>query len=92
MDLSAIDIIEKEERCLVTVDIDKDTSFYEEVEMITAETEKYKLGRLHDALYGSMISVSSLQNGNFDDYSKLLLKFPFSNKKTDCIYSPPVNI
>ena len=57
MDLSAIDIIEKEERCLVTVDIDKDTSFYEEVEMITAETEKYKLGRLHDALYGSMISV-----------------------------------
>ena len=81
MDLSAIDIIEKEERCLVTVDIDKDTSFYEEVEMITAETEKYKLGRLHDALYGSMISVSSLQNGNFDDYSKLFIEIPFLKQK-----------
>ena len=34
MDLSKIDIIEKKERCLVTVDIDKDTSFEQEVEMI----------------------------------------------------------
>ena len=77
MDLSEIRIIEQKERFLVTVDVPPDTSFEEEVELITAETEKYHLGRLHDASYGSMISISSLQNGNFDDYSKLFIELPF---------------
>lgn len=49
MNLSEISVIEKEERCLITVDVNKDTSFEEEVELITAETEKYHLGRLHEA-------------------------------------------
>ena len=49
MDLSKISIVEKEEHCLVTVNISKNISFEEEVEMITAEIEKYHLGRLHDA-------------------------------------------
>lgn len=88
MDLSEISIIEKEERCLVTVDIDKDTSFEKEVELITAETAKYQLGRLHDASYGSMISVSSLQNGNFDDYSKLFIEIPFLKQKTGLHIQP----
>ena len=60
MDLSEISIVEKEERCLVTVEIDRDTSFEKEVELITAETARYGLGRLHNASYGSMIPVSSL--------------------------------
>ena len=38
MDLSEISIVEKEEHCLVTVDVGKDTSFEQEVELITAET------------------------------------------------------
>ena len=88
MDLSEISIIEKEERCLVTVDIDKDTSFEKEVELITAKTAKYQLGRLHDASYGSMISVSSLQNGNFDDYSKLFIEIPFLKQKTGLHIQP----
>lgn len=79
MDLSKISIIEKEERCLITVAITPDTSFEEEVEMITAETEKYQLGRLHDASYGSMLPVSSLQHGRFDDYCKLFIEIPFGN-------------
>ena len=49
MDLSEISIVEKEERCLVTVEIDRDTSFEKEVELITAETARYGLGRLHNA-------------------------------------------
>ncbi len=61
--------------------IDKDTSFEEEVERITAETEKYQLGRLHDASYGSMIPVASLENGNFDDYTKLFIEIPFLIQK-----------
>lgn len=76
MDLSEISIIQKQERCLVTVDIDSSTSFEQEVELITAETEKHRLGRLHDASYGSMIPVSSLLAGNYDDYCKLFIEIP----------------
>lgn len=76
MDISEISIIEKEEHCLVTVNIDRNTSFEQEVELITAETEKYRLGRLHKASYGSMISVADLQNGSFDNYSKLFIEIP----------------
>ncbi len=50
LDLSEISVISKEEHCFVTVDIDKDTTFEDEVEQITAETAKYKLGRLHDEI------------------------------------------
>lgn len=88
MDLSEISLVEKEERCLVTVEIDKETSFEKEVELITAETAKYQLGRLHDASYGSMISVSSLQSGNFNDYSKLFIEIPLLTKKTGLHIQP----
>ncbi len=77
MDLAKISIVKKEARCLVTVDIDKDTPFEKEVEMITAETARYHLGRLHDASYGSMLATSSLLKGDFDDYSKLFIEIPF---------------
>lgn len=88
MDLSEIKIIEKEECCLVTVDIEKDISFEKEVELITAETAKYHLGRLHDASYGSMIPVDSLMHGNFDDYTKLFIEIPFLTQKTDLHIQP----
>ncbi len=77
MDLSQISIIERKERCLITVDVRPDISFEEEVELITSETEKYHLGRLHDASYGSMIPVSSLLADNYNDYSKLFIEIPF---------------
>lgn len=77
MDLSKISIVEKEKRCLVTVDINRDVTFEKEVELITAQTSKYQLGRLHDASYGSMISVDSLLDSRFDDYSKLFIEIPF---------------
>lgn len=88
MDLSEISVIEKKERCLVTVDIDNNTTFEDEVELITAETEKYRLGRLHDATYGSMISVASLQDGNFNDYSKLFIEIPFLTYQSG-LHVPP---
>lgn len=75
MDLSEITIVQKKERSLVTIDINRDSTFDKQVEMITAETKKYQLRRLHDASYGTMIAVDSLQKGNFEDYSKFLLKF-----------------
>lgn len=76
MDLSAIDIIDKEECCLVTVEIGRDTSYDRQVEMIIAETQKYQLRRLHDASYGTMISAESLYRGAFDDYSRLFIEIP----------------
>lgn len=91
MDLSKICVIEKEERYLVTVDIDPNTSFEKEVELITAKTTQYQLGRLHDASYGSMISISSLQNGNFNDYSKLFIEIPFLTQKKGLHIQPKGN-
>lgn len=77
MDLSEISIVEKETRCLIVADVDEHTSFESEVELITAKTKKYQLGRLHDASYGSMISVASLQKKEFDNYTKLFIEIPF---------------
>lgn len=88
MDLSEISIIEKKERCLVTVDISKDITFEDEVELITAETEKYHLGRLHHATYGSMIPVSSLLSGNFNDYSKLFIEIPLLTYQPELHMAP----
>ncbi len=81
MDLSEISVVEKEENRLVTVDISRETSFDKEVEMIISETKKYQLRRLHDASYGTMISVDSLRNGSFDDYTKLFIEIPFPIEK-----------
>ncbi len=91
MNLSEISIIEKEEHCLVTVDIDKNTSFEKEVELITAETSRYQLGRLHDASYGSMIPVDSLLTGNFDNYTKLFIEIPFLTHKKGLHTQPQGN-
>ncbi len=88
MDLSEISIVDKEECCLVTVDIDRDVTFEEEVALITAETARYKLGRLHDASYGSMIPVASLQKGDFDDYTRLFIEIPFLRQKTGLHIQP----
>lgn len=81
MDLLEISIVQKKERTLVTVDINQDTTFDKQVEMITAETKKYQLRRLHDASYGTMIAVDSLRKGDFEDYSKLFIEIPFPIKK-----------
>lgn len=81
MDLSEITVVEKEECGLVTVEINRDTTFEKEVELITAETARYQLGRLHEASYGSMIPVSSLLEGKFDDYTRLFIELPFLTRR-----------
>lgn len=80
-DLSEISLVEKEACCLVTIDIDRHTAFEKEVELILAETERYGLGRLHDASYGSMIPVESLLSGDFDNYAKLFIEIPLLKQK-----------
>lgn len=87
LDLSQIRIIEKEEQNLVTVEISKETSFDREVEMITAETKKHQLRRLHDASYGTMIPTASLYAGRFDDYTRLFIEIPFSAESASVLES-----
>lgn len=87
-DLSSIETVHKEERCLVTVDIDRETSYDREVEMITAKTQEYQLRRLHDASYGTMISVESLYQENFEDYSRLFIEIPFPIQKAGLHIQP----
>lgn len=81
MDLSEISIVEKKGGSLVTVEIDQQTSFDQLVELITAETKKYQLRRLHDASYGTMIAVESLYRGDFGDYSRMFIEIPFPIRK-----------
>lgn len=88
MDLSSIEIVHKEECCLVTVDIDREISYDREVEMITTKTQEYQLRRLHDASYGTMISVESLYQGNFEDYSRLFIEIPFPIQKAGLHIQP----
>lgn len=88
MDLSEISIVEKEKRCLVTVDIDQNVTFEKEVELITAQTSKYQLGRLHDASYGSMIPVESILSGKFDNYTKLFIEIPLPDHKSGLHIQP----
>ncbi|MCI8847813.1 MAG: MerR family transcriptional regulator [Oscillibacter sp.] len=82
VDLSEISVVQREARHVVTVDITEETSFDKQVEMITAKTKEYQLRRLHDASYGTMISVESLACGKFSDYSKLFIEIPFPIRKT----------
>ena len=88
MDLAEIRLVEKEERRLVTVDINQDTPFEKQVEMITAETKKYQLRRLHDASYGTMIAVEKLHGGDFTAYSKLFIEIPFPIKEAGLHVQP----
>lgn len=88
MDLEEISIVEKKERRLVTVEAGVGTSFEKAVEMITAETKKYQLSRLHDASYGSMIAAESLYAGNFEDYSRLFIEIPFPIRRTGLHVQP----
>lgn len=81
MNLSEISIIEKEKCYLVTVPTAADIPFEESMEKIISEAKKYQLRRLHNASYGSMISVENLFLGKFKDYSSLFIELPNTKKK-----------
>ena len=81
IDLSKIELAEQAERPLVTVDVGQNASFDKQVELVVGETKKYQLRRLHDAVYGTMISVESLKREESGDYSKLFIEIPSLGKK-----------
>lgn len=77
IDYEKIDLIECQPRALVTVEIDQNTPYHRQAELILEQTKQYRLRRLHDAAYGAMISVQALERGDFQGYSKLFLAIPF---------------
>lgn len=89
IDLSEIKIINKEEQYLAIVDTTKDMPIEEEIELQIAEIKKYRLRRMYDTSYGSMISVESLARGEFDNYSALFMKLADPSKKKGLHIQPP---
>lgn len=89
MDLSKISMVEKEERYLVTLEINDDTSFDKQVEMITAETKRHHLRRLHDAAYGTMTSTEDLYHYNFNHYCKLFIEIPLPIEQCPGLFLRP---
>lgn len=78
LDLSAISIIQKQGASLLVVDAPEELPFEQQIERVILEAKKYNLHRLHDASYGSMLSVENLYRGNFTDYEALYIELPFS--------------
>lgn len=81
LNLSSIDLVKKQSRYLVAVDVSQNLPFEKEIEQVIAETKKYQLRRLHDASYGAMIPVESLYQENFSAYTALYIEMPFPVSK-----------
>lgn len=81
LDVSAIELVQKQSCFLVSVEVNANTSFEKEVGKVIAQTKKYQLHRLHDASYGSMIPVENLLRGKFDDYTALYIEMPYPISK-----------
>ena len=81
LDLSEISIVQKEKCYLAIVPMTEESTTETEIELVIEETKKRQLHRLHDASYGSMISVESLYQGNFNDYSALYIEMPYLGSK-----------
>ena len=88
MDLSEISIIEKEKTYLITVPVMPGESYENSIEKVIAEAKKYQLHRLHDAAYGSMISVENLVSGRPREYSSLFIEMPNPKKKAGLHVQP----
>lgn len=73
-DFSKIEVVETKPQYLAVIEISKNVPFEKEIGLIIEEAKRQQLGRLHNAVYGSMISVENLYNGEFDDYSAYFMK------------------
>lgn len=82
LDLSEISLTQKEPRYLATVPTSPEKTVEDEIELIIAQTQRHQFPRMYQASYGSMISVQSLYEHKFEDYSMLFIEVPaLQNKK-----------
>lgn len=76
LDVAEITVVERPVQYLATVPISKDISTEKEIELMMAEARRQQISPLGDAVYGSVIAVTSLHAGNFEDYSALFMIVP----------------
>ncbi len=88
MDLSEISVVELPARRLIVVETSPDINFEKQAELAAAETRKYQLRRLHDAVYGVMIGAESLYRGDFSAYSRMFIELPFRPPKANLSSRP----
>lgn len=77
LDVSEIGLVEKQGSYLVTVAVSEEDSFEDVIEQVIDETKKYRLRRLHDASYGSMVSVENIYKGRVSMYDALYIEMPY---------------
>ena len=73
-DLSSIEIVKKKEEWLYVISADKGSTLEQDIEQVIASVKKHKFSTLHDTAYGSLISVSHLQEAEYDWYDGLFMK------------------
>lgn len=73
IDLSEISIVHEKQKKLIIVCSDKNMPFEKEVEAVAGEVKKHDIGKLHQAVYGSLISVEKLRRGYFEDYDGIFI-------------------
>lgn len=72
-DLAEISFVKRPAEHLMILRTQRDISLEKEIEMVISATKKLELEHLHDAVYGSMIAVESLLEGDFDHYEALYI-------------------
>lgn len=88
MDLSSICIVEQKKSYLITVPTTANETIETEIEKIIDLGTQHQLHRLHDATYGSMISVQSLYQGDFQNYCALYIELPHVKSKKELHIKP----
>ena len=76
LDLSEISVVQRKKSCLAVVPVEQELPAAADVERVIGAVKRYKLQRLHDAVYGSMIAVEHLYQGHFDRYGALYVELP----------------
>ena len=82
LNLSEFQIVKKEKAYLAVVPLGQEEPTAVELEQVIAVVKQHKLKRLHDAVYGSMISVNDLRQKKYDDYEAIYVELsqPVSKK------------
>lgn len=76
LDLNEIRVVEKPRGYLATVPVSHEMPDARDIERVIATARAHDVQRLHDAVYGSMISVEALRRGEYDDYAALYIELP----------------
>lgn len=76
LDLSEIRLIHRKKACLAVVPLSEEDPTARELEQVITLAKQHKLQRLHDAVYGAMISVDCLRQKEYNHYEAIYIELP----------------